>query len=313
MDKKYKTVEDFAADESFQDYCLNKSAKNNRKWEKYISKNPNKKKVIEEAKFFVMLISPIEKKTTQKNKVLKQSRANIQKIAALIIVILGTITIFKYHLHQQNNYKSITKIAEHQNLSILLTDLSKIDLRKTGSLTFKETWEQSKSREVWLKGEAYFDVEKNRTKDKKFIVHLEKGSISVLGTKFLVKSDSISTKVILEEGKILFKAGNKNYELTPGDVLHYNDDMVSIHHNQEIKRYDSWRKNEISFQKTPIEEVIETIKNSYNLDVSIGDENLKGRKITTTIKQNDPMLLLQAIAAIYDIEIILNENKIILK
>ncbi len=314
MKRKYQNAEDFAADESFQDYCLGSSASAIRKWEKYLKQNRHQKDIIEEAKFFVLLLSndvvPQQKKQGKKSNLISQ---RILKICAVFLLLIITSSAFIYFNNKTEEYATVTKLAESQNLSIMLTDLSKIDLRKGSEIEFKESYENSDTREVSLKGEAYFDVEKSAAKEKPFIVHLAKGNISVLGTRFLVKSDESSTQIILEEGKISFSVDGRSYVLTPGDVLTYNQEMVSILNNKKIETYDSWRKNKISFQNASISEVIQTIKNSYNLSIELGNENLKNRKITTTLDQNDPMLLLQAIAAIYDIEVAIQGDKIFLK
>lgn len=315
MDHKYTCVEDFIADESFQEYCLEGSLSATKKWEQYKRNNEDQVPLIEEAHQFVSMMF-VEPKTSVVKSTKKQSSLpykTLLKACAVVLVIVASMWGIKSVMFTSKNFKMISEIADAEKHSILLTDLSKIELRKNSSIKFLESWENSAEREVWLDGEAYFQVERSKSRDKVFKVHLPKGSIKVLGTKFLVKSDSTSSKVILEEGKILFQDNNKSYELSPGDMLSFDDEMVSIRRNQNLKMYDSWRRNELSFDNTPIETVISTINNSYDLQVELGNNKLKNRKITTTINQNNPKLLLEAIAGIYDIKIVYKENKIILK
>ena len=101
--------------------------------------------------------------------------------------------------------------------------------------------------------------------------------------------------------------------MKPGDLLNFNEEGVSVEHQHTIRTFDSWRSGKLTFKNVSIEEVIATINNSYHLNVSLGNPRLKNRKITATVDQNDPLLLLNAIAAIYDIELIEQSDKVILK
>lgn len=304
----FDTAEELAADESFQNYCLKDS--DSKRWNKFLKANPSKLELFEEAQMLVMLLSPypIHQQIPKTSPI----RINLIKIASifLILLILGIGSIYYYTIEAENPIQ--THIASN-NLSILLSDLSKIDVRAGGVVRFAEKWEKTPKRELWLEGEAYFDVEKSKDKPKEFIIHLQKGEITVLGTKFIAISDSSYTKIILEEGLVNYVIGNKTYSMEAGDALIYNDEMVSIQHNKNTRNFDSWRNDQISFKNTSIEDIILTINNSYGLNVEIGTKSLRDRNITATVNKNDPMLLLEAIAEIYNIKIIQDSNKIILK
>jgi len=309
----YNTAEEFAADESFQDYCLGKSPVNSRKWEKFEAKNPAKRALLEEARMLVHLFSIGDHKMIKASPKKRHFiHLNLFKVCAVLIPLIVTLALFSIQ-NNQEEFQTITKVANGQHQSILLSDLTNVDLRKNSTLSFKESWENDKVRSVDLKGEAYFNVQKSISDGKAFEVNLENGSILVFGTKFLVKSTPSYAMIILEEGRINYRVDSQNYELFPGDVLRYNKEMVSIHHKKDVGNYDSWRKQVLTFKNAPIEEIISTINNSYDLKVSIGSERLRNKKITTTIQQNDPIQLLQAIAAIYEMDIDINESQIVLK
>lgn len=313
LKKKYTNAEEFAADEGFQDYCLGRQSKSTRMWEKFEANNKGKKELLEEARMLVLLFG-VEKQNAGKADSVKKRFFQRQffKICAVLIPLTVVLGIFLIQ-SKEEKFESIIKVAKGQHQSILLSDLTSVDLRKNSSLSFKESWENDKVRSVELNGEAYFDVQKSLSNGKAFEVDLENGNISVLGTKFLVKSTSSDVLIILEEGRISYHVDGQDYELYPGDVLKYSKEMVSIQHKKDVGTYDSWRKQILTFENTPIEEIISTINNSYNLEVSIGNERHKNKKITTTIQQNDPIQLLQAIAAIYEMDIDIKEPIIILK
>ncbi|GLR18196.1 FecR family protein [Portibacter lacus] len=303
--RKNSTAEEIAAKEDFQEYCQGSPRSSVKKWEYIIKRYPHLQDEIMDAKFLVMMFTP-KSKVTQPS-LLKRKIYPLLKICAVFVFALGTVAVFNQYLKE--DYPMITKEATFQNLEVHLSDLTQVHLRKGGTITYKESWSGSKKRELWLTGEAYFEV----TKSKPFIVNLPNGSITVLGTKFLVKSDSIYTRVILEEGKINFKNNDRTFEMAPGDLLTLSNGQVAMQSNNDIQIFDSWMKNSLAFKNMPLQEVINTINNSYELDVSLGNPKLKDRKITTTINQNDPLLLLNAIAEIYNIRLIHQNGKIVLK
>lgn len=305
MKREYKSPEDLAADESFQNYCQGSVVKDVKKWERWLKNHPQSKEVFEEARFLVLLFTPEKQVKTKhnRNKILYR----VLRIAGVFLIFISSVWVYNFLL--QEDFAIIKKTAENSNIELHLSDLTLVQLRKGSSIEYKESWENSKQREVWLTGEAFFDV----TKSKPFLVHLKNGTISVLGTKFLAKGDSLSSIVLLEEGKIVFETGSKTFEMNPGDRLEYNSSEVSVYTDSDIELYRYWMKSSLVFKNEPLKNVIEMINKSYDLKVELGNQKLGQRKITTTIDQNDPMLLLTAIAEIYGIELIEDEKKIILK
>lgn len=320
MITKYQSVEEIAASESFQDYCLRRTQVSKRKWDSYIASNPEQMDMIEEAKFLVMMFgtdnalhgnTPTEEPRIQ-SKQIPRKKMSVMKfalpiIAVIILIILVLPTSFT------SLAPTITKNAEGQNLSLMLSDLSNINLRDGSSIRFAESWERADSRDVWLDGEAFFDVKSMKKENKPFTVNLSKGIIHVLGTKFLVKSDTTSTFIALEEGLVNFEIDGTSYELQAGDVIKYDDQNINIQRSKNTRLYDSWRNAQMSFKNASLQSIINTINNSYELEVVLENTKLKERKITATVKQNDPRLLLKAISTIYDIQITEKDNKIILK
>jgi ferric-dicitrate binding protein FerR (iron transport regulator) len=87
--------------------------------------------------------------------------------------------------------------------TITLPEGSKIWLNADSKLSYPVAF-NDKTREVYLRGEAFFDIRKNP--DKPFIIHLANGTIHVLGTSFNVRAyddeDKIETSV--STGKVAF-------------------------------------------------------------------------------------------------------------
>lgn len=318
MRANYNSTEDFVADESFQDFCLGRDERSTNYWEKYISENPDKKALIDESLLFVTMLSldppiPIEQNSISSNDRNQSKSGDLYKtIGVTIISVL--LFVFIYYLFFPKPIDNRIPIAQHsntENLHITLSDSTLVDLRKGSTLTYMSNWASSENREVWLKGQAYFDVAKS--KNLKFTVHLDQGIISVLGTKFLVKSTDQELTILLEEGSVEYAIDNEKYTLSPGDKLNYNSESISIHRNNDPRTFDSWRLDKLTYKNTSLDQVITQINNSYDMEVILENPELGKRKITATVANTEPLLILEAIAAIYDIGITKEDNKIILK
>ena len=311
MINQFLIVEDFISDEGFQNFVLQRDGAAVAHWKAYRKNHPEQEVMISEAYHFVNLLAPHNTALTI------TSKPPIKKYFYLIALVACSLILFSiwFFSLSANAGEEITLIrhAETENLSLVFSDQTEVELRKGSTIKYYEDWSGTGKRKIWLEGEAYFNVSKSEKDNDVFQVIADHGIISVHGTKFLVKTDDEDLSVILEEGKVACVVGEQNIMMRPGDLLFSNKDGVSVEHLQPVRTFDSWRKGKLSFKNVSIEQVIETINNSYPIEVSLGNDQLKSRKITATVDQNDPMLLLNAIAEIYGIELIENSNKIIMK
>jgi transmembrane sensor len=123
----------------------------------------------------------------------------IVAVAASAVLIVATgVWYFTSNTADSNLYK--TGFA--QTKKITLPDGSKVTLNANSELKLSADWSVKGDRQVWLDGEAYFEVEKKSATHQKFIVHTKDIDVEVLGTKFNVNTRHQKAVVSLEEGKI---------------------------------------------------------------------------------------------------------------
>jgi len=140
-------------------------------------------------------------------------------------------------------------------------------------------------REVFLVGEAYFVVAKN--KKRPFIVNLNGPSVHVLGTSFDVQAypENKDIVICLDEGHVnLTLSSAKEYPLLPGEKLIYNkeSDQCRIIKNDHSKQVSMWKDNVISFKDTPLAEVVKALNRWYNVNFKIEDEQASKYVYTLT-------------------------------
>lgn len=127
-------------------------------------------------------------------------------------------------------------------------------------------------RSVFLTGEAYFKVAKNKAKP--FIVHVGNTSIEALGTAFNVKlyeNDSQLLTTQLDEGKIRVSNSGLQEILLPGQSIELNVLNVAFQRKQQNTQLDAanWKDGYFEFDQTPLPEILADLARWYNFTYSL--------------------------------------------
>lgn len=233
-----------------------------------------------------------EKKATPKKKVIP-----IWRIAAAASVLVFVV------LYTYLNYTTETtwyaNLAEKRRFE--LPDGSQVHLNASSKLTYKgPDWEDN--REVQLKGEAYFKVQKGST----FTVNTELGNVSVLGTQFTVESRTDLYKVVCFEGKVLVvNQKQDSIYLTKGMAYLQQKDRSSKYNLTDVE--PSWINNESSFKETPINMVLDDLERQFGISIT-GRENLDDVSFTGRFSHEDANLALQTVFLAMEIEYTTSAN-----
>lgn len=149
---------------------------------------------------------------------------------------------------------------------IHLPDGSKIWLNAASSLKYPVCFEGAKERKVELKGEAYFEIAKDKTKP--FIVESQSQSVKVLGTHFNINAytDEASVKTTLLEGSIQVSSGLVTQQIRPGQQAiltnqHFN--IISV----DAQEATAWKKGNFEFDNADIQAVMRQLSRWYDIQV----------------------------------------------
>ncbi|WP_109301021.1 FecR family protein [Aquimarina sp. AU474] len=188
-------------------------------------------------------------------------RTWIYSAAAVVLVLIGLRTIF---------FKDVTirtKMAQTQ--VVTLPDHSVVTLNADSSLKYdKDSFLEH--RELYLKGEAFFDVHKGSS----FTVTTKNGKITVLGTTFDVYSRDRTLEVHCFEGKISVKNEINEVILTPGKGTKSNKkEELSIVEISNPK--PDWLDGKSSFFEVPLERLIKELERQYNIKIRTGNIDTK--------------------------------------
>ncbi len=187
--------------------------------------------------------------------------------------------------------------------SVTLPDGSTVALNANSRLRYARDWSPETPREVWLEGEAYFQVTKQRNARSrvKFTVHTGNVQVEVLGTAFDVHSRRGATRVVLTEGKVQLTGTTARVArplvMQSGDLAALSEsDTAFVRKRVTPDLYAAWRRNQLVFVSTPLAEVAQLLEDNYGLKVVFKDAALANEKFTATIRGRNPNVLLKVLA-----------------
>jgi transmembrane sensor len=226
----------------------------------------------------------IQKNHGNKKKKIKILATNFQRIAAILVIAfaIGFIAYQQYTpnkietawLEVKNNTDSIRKVELDDGTVLWLNGNSEIKYQKGYG---------TKKREVYLEGEAFFEVVHNTKKP--FIVYTENSITKDLGTSFNIKTDlSGGVQVAVVSGSVSLSGiahKNKKVVLKKGEMglLSAQDQRLEKQLNENLN-FLAWKTGRLSFNKTPLEEVCETLTKYYKTKIYLKNEELKQINLT---------------------------------
>lgn len=221
---------------------------------------------------------------TGRNKLHKmQGRTNIllRIAAAILILIIASVTIYFARFRDVGRIQQVSSMQE--NTSVLLSDGTSIVLNKNSILNYTEKLINNK-REVSLKGEAFFDVARN--KKAPFVVHLKSTNIKVLGTSFNIKEiEHSEVRVYVLSGKVLFsETGNdeNRIELGAGHTGIFNAKTRAFKkENFPSENFMFWKTDVLNFENQPLDTVFKKLEKSFGKTIVVEDEEILYNKLTS--------------------------------
>jgi transmembrane sensor len=207
------------------------------------------------------------------------------KIAAVLI-----IGAFLWFIFPKKAPSFIVLQSNNEILNtVSLPDSSRIDLNKNSKIQYSEKFGK-KTREIYLEGEAYFDIENKQNKP--FVIYAGNARIEVLGTKFYVKAYGENNKVtvIVDEGEVALSS----IDGTIGDTLKDSINIVKKGQVGVFSKLDeeiniselfdenelSWKTGYLVFNSTPFELMREVLEKEFNIRILLTDEEMKNCEIT---------------------------------
>ena len=177
---------------------------------------------------------------------------------------------------ETNNGIHTLKIPRGMNQQLTLTDGTKVWLNAESTLEYPETFEGKPNREVYLKGEAYFEVTKNASQP--FRVKTDALETLVLGTSFNVRAYSKEdTQVTLVEGSVKVSDKHQNeLRLQPGE---HTDGKLNKTKVEKADDYHSWAAGIFYFDHTELVEIMRELGRWYNINIVFTNKEIMHERL----------------------------------
>ncbi len=225
--------------------------------------------------------------------VLKLSRTSTlwKRAIAIAATIAAFFLLFNFWPNLQTTFFApdmvALKMPKDTKQQITLSDGSRVWLNAGATLKYAKVFDGA-TREVYLNGEGYFDIEHDPKHP--FIVHSGKLSTTVLGTAFNIKAEeSGRIKITVTRGKVRVSKGQKNLGLLlPNQEFSYNTVNQTYQQYQiDANKVINWLPEELFFDNVTFEEATAILAQRFNVKIEFANEKIKQCRFSGTAIANN--------------------------
>lgn len=332
---QHYTIEDFALDVQFRRWVNYPTAEQDRMWEQWMCEFPDKRLMVEQARIIVHSLQPREQvaidevslqgeidkillltqekpakpKAARKAIPLQAFSYFLTRVAACIALVASVA--WGYWQYQQPltdrpgketvavPLQAVARQIEHVNrgnkpMLVNLPDKSTVLLQKNSRIHYISIF-NGPTREVYLEGEAFFEVAKDRQRP--FYVYTDEVVTRVVGTSFHVKANPAdnNVSVIVKTGRVAVFTKTDKQKTTGTDstelVLTQNEQLIYRKDDKKVKQTVvkpleiqrlSMPENNFVFYQTPVSEVFSRLEKNYNVDIQYAGSQLQECDLTAS-------------------------------
>lgn len=317
-------------DSSFQNWAQRSNQNDMEYWESWINKNPDAIETVYTAKSILTGISfnksvlPEGKVAMELDAVLNQIKTNhtpevvsiqkksfsrFQKYAAIAAVGLLFVVLGGVYFNTPSEITHRTGFGEIIDLK--LPDGTSVVLNGNSEIKY----EKGNSRDIALKGEAYFKVNSIPSTHAKFWVTTKDLKVEVYGTQFHVNTREAKTDVLLDEGSIhLILENGTTKKMIPGELVSFSKENNVVKHETVTPElpYSLWREGTYVFNNITLKEVMKNVEHAYGVEVEFIDVELEQLQLTGGIPNQNLKICLSAIEKSTGTRIVHKDNRLIL-
>lgn len=200
-----------------------------------------------------------------------------------------------------------------------LSDGTKVWLNAGSKLAFPQKFD-GKRREVFLDGEAYFEVAKNEKQP--FIISANNIDIRVLGTKFNVsayQSDNLIETVLLEGSVSISEKGNlikDKVVMVPNQKTVYNKTKknIEVESVSDAEIYTVWINGWYEFSNVSLQQTFMKLERYYNVKFEYDQSSIsRALPVSGKLDLKDSLdVVMEVLSGVSKIKYKIDENRVII-
>jgi transmembrane sensor len=321
MDYPQYKLDDFLADDAFVQWVKYPEPKTSAFWQQFIRDFPEQETVIKQARSVLNTLQFQEdgvsshmvqaewerfkqeintSATTHPGRVISLYTKRIWWAAASLAGLLIGFFMWTNQTPSDTVYKTAFGEVKH----IRLPDGSQLTLNANTQVRIPGDWARRHERDVWLKGEGFFQVVKRPNQPQsRFLVHTDEAVVEVLGTRFNLRSRRGEADVLLQEGSVRLKLKSRDTDtvrsllMKPGEGVHFKAITGSIKHwRASPGQMGSWREGVLQLERMTLGELGQIIEDIYGHQVVIQTPALASRVLSGSLPTQNEQALLDGIA-----------------
>ncbi len=310
-------IMDFVKDDFFCRWVQNPDEQTEKFWQDFLQENPDKEVLILKAKSMVKSLASIQNTSIDEEASVAKiwqgvaseitEKSNywgryVWQLAASITVLIGLGWWINYQKEAEKAFdipqlsakSSEVEFIEKENtsnepMSVFLMDGSEIVLEKKSKIRYPKVFEADK-REVFLVGEAFFEVTKNPKRP--FLIYTKKLITKVLGTSFTIKAnpETEEERVVVKTGRVSVVSQLESntiekgvhFSEANGIVVTPNQEAIYLSSNAKLMKRivptptilsSTLQKQEFIYKNASLAKVFTDLEKAYGIKI-IYDENL---------------------------------------
>ena len=245
------------------------------------------------------------------------------KIAAMLVLVLGVGLLSYYWLNRsQKDFEALA--AANQKVFKVLADGTRVWLNKQSTITYNQAFGKQR-REIFLDGEAFFDVAENAKVP--LVVHTSDIDIEVKGTAFNVnayqKSKQIAVALIRGSIAVTDRLNAKHQVLLkPNEKLIFTHQTITQSENNFqvmaiqpslLNKEISWAIDTITFNKEKLVDLALRLEKKYEVKIDIKSETLKDKRFSGSFTNENIQQALDALKLSYPFTYSINNRLVTIK
>jgi len=236
-----------------------------------------------------------ERKAYQKisNQIFSRKKLNVlgwvQRVAAILLlpVIVISAIYFYSEKNDRTQFSTVYNTVETplgMRSSLTLPDGTKVWLNAGSSISYPVLFAKN-LRTVSLKGEAYFEVKKDKSWP--FEVTTKDMNVVVSGTTFncnaYPENDQVQTVLVEGEVTIANHSATELATMSPGELATFSTSNQQITKKKtDLQKYIAWKNGKLMFRDDKMNKVVEKLERWYNVEFEIEDPEIADYVYTAT-------------------------------
>lgn len=207
-------------------------------------------------------------------------------VAAAAILLIGVLLyLYSPFFGKQNSSAQLLalNVPAHQQRQLTLADGSTIWINAGSKVEYPKQFD-GKTREVYLSGEAYFDIKHDPSKP--FIIHTGEVRTTVLGTAFNIKEDTNSDQIIVTvtQGKVSVAKGSEVLGIvTPNQEISFNTrNNTYVLANVNAQKAIEWQRKDLYFDDISFADAAIKLEQRFKVKISFENKKISACRFTGT-------------------------------